>query len=213
MAIRIFGKMKSKVTGEVGVLEPSARELANLAAGETVAGRASSAATEKSARKILIAYFSRTGTTRQVADLIRQSVGGDIVEVKPVNPYPAEYRATTDQAKWEQETNFRPPITTQAVAMETYDTVFIGYPNWWGTMPMPLFTFLEKYDVGNKTLIPFCTHEGSRLGHSVSDIKALCPNSTVLDGLALRGGSNGAVKTDGAGRDIAAWLRKLGLVG
>jgi flavodoxin len=96
--------------------------------------------------------------------------------------------------------------------MDSYDVVFIGYPIWWGTLPMALFTFLEKYNFGSKTLIPFCTHEGSRLGRSETDIKALCSNSTVLEGLALRGGDSGNVKTESARREVAEWLRKLVII-
>jgi flavodoxin len=93
--------------------------------------------------------------------------------------------------------------------MDSYDVVFVGYPNWWGTLPMVLFTFLERYRFDGKTLIPFCTHEGSGLGRSVDDIKALCPNSTVLEGLALRGGNSGYVETEPARRAIAEWLNTL----
>ena len=83
----------------------------------------------------------------------------------------------------------------------------MGYPNWYGTMPMALFTFLEEYDFSGKTIIPFCTHEGSGMGSSESDIKKICPKSNILEGLPIKGGS-----ADKAGKDISNWLQKLGMV-
>jgi flavodoxin len=165
-------------------------------------------AAENAPRKILIAYFSRTGNTRHVANRIQPRVGGDVFELRTVHTYPQEYRATTEQAKREQETGFRPRLTAEVQNMAEYDTVFIGYPNWWGTLPMAFFTFLEKYDFSGKTLIPFCTHEGSRLGRGVADIRTLCPSSKILEGIALRGGS---VRSDSAEREVAEWLRKPGM--
>lgn len=90
--------------------------------------------------------------------------------------------------------------------MDFYDVIFIGYPNWWATIPMGVFTFFEEYDFSGKTIIPFCTHEGSRLGRSERDIKKLCPNSNVLEGLAIRGSINKAQNS------VSVWLRKLGMM-
>jgi hypothetical protein len=112
----------------------------------------------------------------------------------------------TEQAKWELETNLASATDVKNMDLR-YG--FIGYPIWWSTQPMAFFTFMEKHQLDGKTLIPFCTHEGSHLGRSVTDIKALCPSSTVLEGLALRGGSSGYVKTESARRDLAEWLSTL----
>jgi flavodoxin len=193
----------------------SRRKLLKVTAAGLIGGLAApmlsvrSFAEEKRTRNVLIAYFSRTGNTREVANQVHQRVGGDIIEIRTSLPYPEEYRATTEQAKREQETNFRPQLASRIDNMDSYDVVFVGYPNWWGTLPMVLFTFLERYRFDGKTLIPFCTHEGSGLGRSVDDIKALCPNSTVLEGLALRGGNSGYVETEPARRAIAEWLNTL----
>ena len=92
--------------------------------------------------------------------------------------------------------------------MAEYDVVFLGYPNWWGTMPMPVFAFLEAYDFSGKTVLPFCTHEGSGLGHSESDIKKLCPTARVAKGLAIQGGN--VQKAESA---IASWLQEAGVAG
>jgi flavodoxin len=156
-------------------------------------------------KKILIAYFSWSGNTREIANQIHERAGGDIFEIKSVNSYPADYNACTEQAKQEQEKNARPALATEVQNFASYEVVFIGYPNWWGTLPMPLFTFFEKYNFGGKTIIPFCTHEGSRLGRSVPDIKRLCPDAAVEAGLDVRGG-----RVKSAQSDVAAWLNKLG---
>jgi flavodoxin len=157
-------------------------------------------------RKILIAYFSRSGNTREIAVQIHGQVGGDIFEIKSVNDYPADYNACTEQAKQEQEKNARPALATEVQNFASYDVIFMGYPNWWGTLPMPLFTFLEKYNFGGKTMIPFCTHEGSRLGRSVSDIKRICPDAAVKTGLDVH-----ARHVKSAQSDVVAWLDKLRL--
>jgi flavodoxin len=156
--------------------------------------------------KILVAYFSHSGNTRMVAEQIHKTVGGDLFEIKTLNPYPTNYNAVVDAAQKEQQANARPALATQVSNLASYDVIFLGYPNWWGTLPMALFTFLESYNFSGKTIIPFCTHEGSALGRSVNDIRRLCPQSTVRDGLAIRGGNAAR-----AGNDISAWLRRLGI--
>jgi flavodoxin len=91
--------------------------------------------------------------------------------------------------------------------MDSYEVIYLGYPNWWGTMPMAVFTFLDSYDFSGKTIIPYCTHEGSGMGSSERDIKKLCPHAKVLSGLAIKGGTVGK-----ADKDLANWLRKLDLI-
>ncbi|HIV99704.1 MAG TPA: NAD(P)H-dependent oxidoreductase [Candidatus Desulfovibrio intestinipullorum] len=152
----------------------------------------------------LVVYFSRSGNTRKVAQLIHSQVGGDLVELKTLQPYPEDYDACVDQAKKEQEQQARPELATQIADMDRYRTIFVGYPNWWGTMPMALFTFFEKYDFSGKTIAPFCTHGGSRMGRSEDDIRRLCPKARVLRGLAVRGRSAAS-----AGKDVEAWLGSI----
>lgn len=156
--------------------------------------------------RILVAYFSHSGNTRYMAEQIHARVGGDLVEIKPLRPYPKDYDTVVDQAKREQGMKFRPQLASTIPNIRSYDVVFIGYPNWWGTMPMALFTFFEKNDFSGKTLIPFCTHEGSRFGRSIADMKRLNPRSTVLEGLAIRGRS---VKSGSSQRDLAEWLSNV----
>jgi flavodoxin len=159
------------------------------------------------ARKVLIVYFSRSGNTREIANLIHKSIGGDIVEIQTVEPYPGNYDAVTKQAKQELESGYKPALKTKIENIQSYDVVFIGYPIWWGTIPRPVVTFLSEYDLAGKTIVPFATHEGSGLGQSVGDITKLCPQSTVKDGLAVRGGN-----VRNARNEVASWLGKIGMV-
>jgi flavodoxin len=170
--------------------------------------------------RCLIAYFSRpgnnyvggqivnlpVGNTEIVAKMIQEKTGSYLFRIEPVNAYPRDYTETTEVAKEELRTKARPKLTGSVEDIASYDLIFLGYPNWWGTMPMPVYTFLEEYDLSGKTIAPFCTHEGSGLGHSVADIRKACPRSTVLDGLAIRGGG----VTD-AKNEVAAWLRETGI--
>ncbi len=156
---------------------------------------------------ILVAYFSHSGNTRVIANQIRESVGGDFFEIVAVDPYPGDYDAVVEQARKELREEYRPKLKTKVENMESYNVVFVGYPIWWGTIPMPVATFLSEYDFSGKTIVPFCTHEGSRLGRSVTDIKELCPQSTILDGLAVRGRD---VKN--AQNEISEWLPELELI-
>ncbi|MGB9177022.1 MAG: flavodoxin [Methanoregula sp.] len=170
--------------------------------------------------KCLIAYFSRSGNnyvggkivnlplgnTEVVAKMIQEITGGDLFRIEAVHAYPVDYMETTKVAQQELHANARPKLSSHLEILASYDVVFLGYPNWYGTMPMPVFTFLEEYDFSEKTIAPFCTHEGSGMGRSVADIRKTCPQSTVLDGLAIRGGD---VKD--AQDEIAGWLREVGM--
>lgn len=151
----------------------------------------------------IIIYFSRKdenyvngmiknltiGNTEIVAGMIQKLTGADIFKVEPIQPYSKNYNECIAQAQADQNRNARPELKNYPESLEQYDTIYLGYPNYWGTMPMVLFTFLERFDFNGKTIKPFCTHEGSGMGHSVEDIKKLCPTAIVEKGLALHGGS------------------------
>lgn len=148
-------------------------------------------------KKVLVAYFSRTGenynvgkiskgNTHIIAEMIAEETDGKLFQIEPVNPYPDEYNACVDIAKTEKENKSRPVIKGD-IAVEKYDVIYIGYPNWWGDMPMPVYTFIEKHDWQGKTVIPFCTHEGSGLSDTENKIKKACNGAIVLNGLAIRG--------------------------
>jgi flavodoxin len=158
--------------------------------------------------KILIAYFSHSGNTRTIAGEIQKITGGALFEISTVTPYPKDYNTVVNIARREQDQNNRPRLAVELDGMQAYEVVFLGYPNWWSTMPMAVFTFLESYNFSGKTILPFCTHEGSRMGHSESDIARLCPRATVSGGLAVTGAS---VKN--ARDDVTRWIEKAGIKG
>jgi flavodoxin len=155
-------------------------------------------------KKILVAYFSHSGNTREIANQIHKSVGGDIFEIQAVKPYPDDYDAVVKQAKQELNSGYKPALKTKVENIKPYDLIFIGYPNWCSTIPAPVMAFLSECDFSGKTIIPFCTHEGSGLGRSVTDISKLCSESTLLDGVAIRGRD---VKT--AQNKVSEWLEKI----
>ena len=171
-------------------------------------------------KKILVVYFSRTGeeysvgritkgNTAIVAEIIAQKTGADIFEVKAATPYPDNYDACTELAKKELESNVRPVIAGNVDNLAQYDTIFIGYPIWWGALPRVMMTFIESNDFNGKTIIPFCTHGGSGLAGTERELKEACPNSKVLQGLAISGR---AAQNDSADvqKDVDAWLKTLG---
>lgn len=134
--------------------------------------------------KSLIVYFSKTGTTERIANEIKDITGSDIVKIETVNPYPEDYNETVEIAQNEKNEKARPEIKTTVDNLDQYDTIYLGYPIWWSTMPMAVFTFIENNNLDGKTIIPFSSHKGSGLGSSVSDLKTALPNSTIKDGLA-----------------------------
>lgn len=154
--------------------------------------------------RILVAYYTRTNNTGGVAEYVHNAVGGDIFRVRPKQAYPDDYRETTQVARAELDNNQRPEVaeTIAPADMAAYDVIFLGYPIWWGTMPMAMYTFLEQFDLGGKVIVPFCTHGGGGAGTSFRDIAAIAPGAEVREGLALRGGL--------AHNEVDNWLRKNG---
>lgn len=137
--------------------------------------------------------------------MIQKEAGGDLFHIETVAQYPSSYNEVVDQARTEQNEKYKPELKTKVDNVASYDVIFIGSPNWWGTIAPPVRTFLSDYDLSGKTIIPFSTHEGSGLGNMVADIKELCPDATVLeDGLAVRGGDAG-----NAQNAVSDWLNKI----
>ncbi len=155
---------------------------------------------------ILIVYFSRSGNTRRIAELIHQKVGGTLYEIQVRVPYPDAYNAVVDQAKQEIQAGYKPALRSTLDDVEAYDTIFIGSPNWWNTIAPPVATFLSEYDLSGKTVVPFCTHGGGGLGQIGRDIAKLCPQSTVLSSFEIYGSGRG----DAQAR-VSAWLSELGI--
>lgn len=164
---------------------------------------------------ILIAYYSRKGqnywngsiknlakgNTEIVAEMIQDTVRGELFEIDTVNPYPEDYYECIDVAKDELRTNARPEIIDRVENIDDYDVIFLGYPNWWGTMPMAVFTFLEQYDLSGKTIIPFCTNEGSGMGVSEKDIKN-SSKAIVKKGLSIYG-----AEATTSGKRVEKWAK------
>ena len=151
--------------------------------------------------KELISFYSRAdenyvngtvqtltiGNTERVAKMIHELTGADLFKIEQLHPYAKRYNDCINEAQNDQRQNARPALAALPKDFETYSVIYLGYPNYWSTMPMAVFTFLESLDCSGKTIVPFYTHEGSGLGKSAEDIRRLCPNSTVEEGLAIRG--------------------------
>jgi flavodoxin len=158
-------------------------------------------------KKILVAYFSHSGNTRAVAYEICKKTAGESYEIQTEKAYPTDYNTLVDLAKKEQKTDYRPELKNRVKDIRQYDIIFLGYPNWWGTYPQAIKVFLSMYDLSGKTIIPFCTHEGSELGESVRDLKRMCPRSVILQGLAIQG-----KRVHNSDDKIAEWLQKLKII-
>jgi flavodoxin len=155
-------------------------------------------------RKPLVAYFSWGGNTRGVAEQVHARAGGDLFEITPVKPYSTDYDTCIDETKREQAQDARPLLKSHVANIAQYDVIFLGYPNWWSSIPMPVASFLEEYDFAGKTIIPFFCHGGGRFGQSLSAIAKLAPRSTIKEGLSVKDDKSLL-------NDIAAWLLKNGV--
>jgi flavodoxin len=169
-------------------------------------------------KKCLIAYFSRPGSnyasghvvdlpvgnTEVAAKMIQEMTGGDLFRVETVKAYPADYMDTTEIAGKEMREGARPEIAGSVKDIAKYDVVFLGYPNWWDTMPMAMFTFLEKHNLMGLTIAPFCTHEGNGMGRSAGDIAKTCPGARIVEGLAIQG-----THVEESWEVIEAWVGKI----
>jgi flavodoxin len=167
---------------------------------------------------ILIVYYSRKGenywngsirnlpkgNTEIVAEMIQEAVGGELFEIDTVKAYASNYYECIEDAKQELHSNARPELKKYPRSIDTYDTIFVGYPNWWGTMPMAMFTFLEHYDLSCKKIIPFCTNEGSGMGSSERDLKKVCTGATIERGLSIHG-----AEAAQSGSTVSAWAKKM----
>ncbi len=156
--------------------------------------------------KVLVAYFSCTGHTKAVAEKIASLTGGDLYEIVPAEPYSsADLNYSDSNCRANREMNdpsSRPAIGSESIDISAYDTIIIGYPIWWGTMPRIINTFFDTYDLSGKTIVPFCTSGSSGVSRSVSDIKSAEPGATVANGLRASGANDG---------NIESWLRKSGV--
>ena len=155
---------------------------------------------------VLIAYFSWSGNTEQVAQIIQQETGGDLIEITPATAYTDDYNELLDIAQQEQSDNARPELAGQVENWEQYDTIFVGYPNWWSDAPMAVYTFVESYDWSGKTLVPFNTSASGGFGRSLSGLEESAPGASILDGISFTERNLGDAQSE-----VAAWLDELGL--
>ena len=147
-----------------------------------------------------------TGNTGVVADMIAQATGADLFSIRTVEQYPDTYDATLDQGQQEQSDGARPELATHLENLDSYDTIFLGFPNWWGDMPMAVYSFLDEVDLSGKTVIPFVTSGGSGFSNTISTIQQMEPQATVQEGLSISGSS-----ATGAQQQVESWLSELGL--
>ncbi len=173
-----------------------------------------------SGKRALVAYFSRAdenynvgyiekGNTKILAEMIAEATGADIFEIVPAKPYPKEYTPATEIAKKEKNENARPEIVGTMPDVSKYDVIFLGYPIWWGDLPMPCYTFFDKVKLEGKTVAPFCTHEGSGLSGTDRYI-ANTTKAKVTEALEMKGTT--AQKNQGeAKKEVLAWLKKIGI--
>lgn len=155
----------------------------------------------------LIAYFSWSGNTEAVAQEIQAQTGADMFEIVPAEPYTDDYNELLDIAQEEQSSDARPAIA-DTVDLSGYDTVYLGFPNWWGDMPMILYTFLDEYDLSGKTVVPFNTSGGSGFSGSLDTIAEMEPEAEITEGLSLGDG-----EAEDCTDDVAEWLNNIGMTG
>ncbi|HIV36928.1 MAG TPA: flavodoxin [Candidatus Negativibacillus faecipullorum] len=212
--------------------EQSAEESTETETEQSTEGTAEAESSEAAAQSsLLVAYFSYaenaalpddvdasasasiqpwngalTGNTGVVADMIAQATGADLFSIRTVEQYPDTYDATLDQGQQEQSDGARPELATHLENLDSYDTIFLGFPNWWGDMPMAVYTFLDEVDLSGKTVIPFVTSGGSGFSNTISTIQQMEPQATVQEGLSI-----GASSATGAQQQVESWLSELGL--
>ena len=202
-------------------MEPEQTDQAGEQSSDTVETKPQETDTTASGENILVVYFSRTGeqytvgvidkgNTAIVAEMIAEETGADTFEILPQEDYyPYTYKELTDVAKQEQNDNARPAYRGDVPDLSEYSTIFIGAPVWWGDWPMICYTFFENEDLSGKKLVPFSTHEGSGLSGFDKKLASACPDSEVLEGLAIRG-NDAQNDRDGVRTSVKEWLTGLG---
>jgi flavodoxin len=168
---------------------------------ESNSNGSASTKTNEGSKKILIAYFSQTGTTKKAAERIQELTKGDIFEIKTATPYPEDYQKLADATKKERDENARPKLAGKVENMDDYDVIFVGYPIWWHTAPMAIDTFLESYNLSGKTIVPFCTSSSSDIKESMGAINTLGAKANILEGLTANNLN-----------DIEPWLKKIDII-
>jgi flavodoxin len=155
-------------------------------------------------KKILVAYYSHSGNTRTIANMIQKITNSDLFEILPKQPYPENYNQCVEQAKREINSGYKPELKNNVPNFETYEVFFIGSPNWWSTISPPVTTFLSGCNFSDKIVIPFCTHGGGGQGRCLTDVAKLTPKSIHSEGIALSGNRANSSKPE-----IEKWLQNI----
>ena len=188
VGLRLVANADDSVSGTVTTREAATQNARTSAKGKT-----------------LIIFYSWSGSPRGVAKEIQRQTGFDFVELQLEKPYSSNYNTVLNEAQRDQHRQARPALKTKIDAKKwaEYDTIILGYPNWWASIPMPIATLLETYDFSGKTVMPFCSHGGGRFGQSLTAIAKLAPRATLTEGLSVHysGGS-------GLANDVEKWLKK-----
>ena len=169
-----------------------------VVAGISIAGA------EQESKKLIV-YYSLSGNTKGLAELIQSLTGADIFELKLVDPYPEEFEAVVERANHERESGDLPALAANIDNLADYDVVFIGTPNWFGTLSMPVLTFIDSHDLSGKTIVPFVTHGRGGLQDQITDLKALVPNATYLEEFSQYRGET-------VESDVSQWLNRIGIL-
>lgn len=160
-----------------------------------------------SGASIVVRDGEKLGNTEYAAKVIQETIGGDLFRIETVQQYPLDHDPLVEQAAEEQDADVRPELAAHVGDIAQYDTVILGFPNWWGDLPQPLYTFLEEYDLSGKTIIPFVTHGGSGFSDTRNTIAGLQPGATVSSNTLSLSRND----VDGSGADVAAWAESLGI--
>lgn len=227
------GSYSSEQTSEseVASTKPEEFETSSEAFSETPSSKES--ADEGSGTNMLVSYFSYaenaalpdgvdasttasiqvwnediTGNTGVIAAMIAEATGADLFSIQTVEQYPDSYEETIDQGQEERNADARPELATHVENMDSYDVIFLGFPNWWGDMPMAMYSFLDEVDLSGKTIVPFVTSGGSGFSNTISIIESMESGATVQDGLSISG--SGATN---AQEQVTEWLSQMGYIG
>ena len=167
---------------------------------------------------VLVAYFTtksqldinrrisqeEIGNTAKIANMIKENVSCDLYEIETEYEYPQDMKSLLEIAKKEMDDQAYPPLLLHILNMKQYDIIFLGYPNWYNTMPRAVFSFLNDYDFSKKTIIPFCTHGGGGLGNSIEDMKKILPNNKILEAIAIKDS-----EVEESSQKITEWIKNL----
>ena len=157
-----------------------------VTAGSTVVTNSAVARQRPSNKRVLVAYFSRTGNTRVIAGQVRRALDADFSEILPTEAYPEDYEATVRQAQRQREAGYEPPLKATLANIASYEVIFLGFPIWGMTAPAVIRSFLSGHDLSGKTLVPFVTHGGYGLGNSLSVVADHAPQARLLEGFVMQ---------------------------